>query len=95
LLRGFYYSEDGLGLPELNRGFAAVTVAEQASRRLRALTHEVVLPSNHEELIERAQALGEFSAEEADLVRQAQRAVADVLAVDDFSHELTRSSERQ
>jgi acyl-CoA dehydrogenase len=85
LTRGVYFTEDGLGLPELNFAFAAVNAAEPASRRLRAITHEVVLPSNHEALIAVAQATGDFSDEEAALVRRAQNAVANVVAVDDFA----------
>jgi len=84
LMRGSFYSEKGPGLPELNVAFAAVTAAEHTSKRLRAITHEVVLPSNHEELIEQARASSDFSEKDAELVRNAQQAVAAVLAVDHF-----------
>ncbi len=85
LLEGMYLTNEGQGLAELNVAFAAVSAAEQASKRLRALTHEVVLPSNYEVLIRQAQAEGNFTDEDAALVRTAQAAVARVIAVDDFA----------
>jgi len=94
LLRGFYWTETGLGLPELNAAFAAVSVAEQASRHLRAVTQEVVLPTNHEQLIAIARASGNFSEEEAELVRRAQQAVAKVIAVDDFAAHAAAAAQR-
>jgi len=94
LLRGFYWTETGLGLPELNAAFAAVSVAEQASRHLRAVTQEVVLPTNHEQLIAIARASGNFSEEEAELVRRAQQAVAKVIAVDDFAAHTAAAAQR-
>ena len=79
---GFGYVVLYYGLAELNDAFDKVIAAEQASKRLRALTREVVLPSNVEALID--QAGDAFDAEDAELVRTAQAAVARVIAVDDF-----------
>ncbi len=84
LLNGMYMPTQGEGLAELNNAFAAVIDSSQAERHLRALTREVVTPGNVDTLIESALASGEFSVEEAEQVRQAQLAVARVVAVDDF-----------
>ena len=85
LLSGMFWTESGRGLAELNAAFTAVIAAEPASRRLRAITHEVVLPSNCEALIELAQRTDKFTNEEAALVRRAQQLVAAAIAVDDFA----------
>jgi acyl-CoA dehydrogenase len=84
LMSGMYVTTRGRGLAELNRAFAAVIEATQAERHLRALTREAVTPGNVETLIEMALAGGEFTLAEAEQVRQAQQAVAQAVAVDDF-----------
>jgi len=84
LVRGVFYSDADDGAGRVNRAFNLVLDSANAEQAIGNALKEPVTPENYERLVQRAVESGVITEEQATLVRLAQQASAEVIAVDAF-----------